>query len=296
MPELPDILTYIDAMDRFLSGQILQHVTVRSPFVLRTFEPDISQAEGRRVLGFRRLGKRIAWELEGDFFLVFHLMISGRFHWKKPRTKPRAKTDLIAFQFDHGVIMLTEASTKKRASLYAVQGAGGLQEHHPSGLELLTASEEEFKRVLLRENHTAKRDLTDPKLFSGIGNAYSYEILHGAQLSPLKWTSRLTDNEISRLFQAVITTLTMWSERLLADTGDDFPEKVTAFRPEMAVHGKAQQPCPVCGTMVQRIAYADNETNYCPRCQTDGKLLADRSLSRLLRDDWPKSLDELEGQ
>lgn len=294
MPELPDITLYLDALHRFIGGKTVERIQVRSPFVLRTVEPDLFSLEGKVVRRFRRLGKRIVWELEDDLFLVFHLMIAGRFHWRKPGAAARGKNDLVAFHFDTGVLMLTEASQKKRASLYVVSSEAGLEEHDRRGLEVLEMDEQSFREALCCENHTLKRALTDPRFFSGIGNAYSDEILHAARLSPVKLTSRLTDEEISRLFSATQSTLATWAERLVEQTGDKFPEKVTAFRPEMAVHGKYKQPCPVCATPVQRIVRAANETNYCPRCQTDGKLLKDRSLSRLLRDDWPKSIDELE--
>ena len=294
MPELPDILLYLDALERFVVGRRIERVELRSPFLVRTFEPVLNSAAGRKVLGLHRLGKRIVWELEGELFLVFHLMIAGRFHWKKPGAKPRAKADLAAFHFEHGTLMLTEASPKKRASLHVLQGAAGLAEHMRGGLEVLECSADEFRGALLRENHTLKRALADPRLFSGIGNAYSDEILHAAGLSPVKLTSRLNEEEVARLFAAVQSTLRTWIERLQEQTGEAFPEKVTAFREGMAVHGRFKQPCPVCGTPIQRIVYAENETNYCPRCQTGGKLLADRSLSRLLRDDWPKTVEESE--
>lgn len=292
MPELPDVTLYVRALHRFLVDRRIEKIELRSPFVLRTIDPDLFTAEGRTVVGIRRLGKKIVWELEGQLFLVFHLMIAGRFHWRKPGTKPRAKTDLAAFEFEHGVFLFTEASAKKRAALYVVQGEQSLQQLNTHGLEVLDCDETAFRERLLRENHTLKRALTDPRLFSGIGNAYSDEILHAARLSPLKWTSRLTDAELSRLFHATRNTLSRWIEQLADETGDRFPEKVTAFRADMAVHGKFGQPCPQCGTPVQRIVFSENETNYCPTCQTEGKLLADRSLSRLLKDDWPKSLDE----
>ncbi len=294
MPELPDVVVYLKALDRFVGGQTIEKIDVRGPFVVRTFEPEISAASGRAIRGFRRLGKRIVWELGDELFLVFHLMIAGRFHWKKRGTAAKRKVDLAAFHFANGTLLLTEASSKKRASIHVIQGEDNLAPHWPPGLEVLECTEAEFRGVLARQNHTLKRALTDPKLFSGIGNAYSDEILHAARLSPLKWTSRLSDEEITRLFQATQQTLNKWIERLRADVGDKFPEKVTAFRPEMATHGKFGEPCPVCQTPIQRIVYAENETNYCPGCQTDGKVLADRSLSRLLKDDWPRSIDELE--
>ncbi len=291
MPELPDVVIYIEALERFIGGAVIDGIELRSPFLVRSFEPDLREAQGKKVLGFRRLGKRIAWELEGEVYLVFHLMIAGRFHWKKPGVRPRGKIDLLAVHFASGTLMLTEASQKKRASLHVVQHESALAEHQPPGLEVLEADESEFRNALLSENHTLKRALTDPRLFSGVGNAYSDEILHTARLSPVKWTSRLDDAEVKRLYEATQTCLSEWIDRLRAEVGDGFPEKVTAFRPEMAVHGKFGKPCPVCETPVQRIVYAANETNYCPRCQTNGKMLADRSLSRLLKDDWPKSID-----
>ena len=294
MPELPDIENYLAALDRFLGGREIQGVVVRSPFVVRTFDPDIQQVVGESLSGFRRMGKRIVWETQSELRLVFHLMIAGRFHWRKRGAKPRAKTDLIAFEFEQGVMMLTEASPKKRASLHVLRGEEALGPHRRDGLEILTSDVAAFIERLRSENHTVKRALTDPGIFSGVGNAYSDEILHRARLSPLKWTQRMTDEESERLFRAARDTLSEWTERLREQTGDDFPEKVTAFRPEMAVHGKHQEPCPDCSAPVQRIVYANNETNYCARCQTGGKLLADRSLSRLLKDDWPRSLDELE--
>jgi formamidopyrimidine-DNA glycosylase len=241
------------------------------------------------------LGKRIVFEVEDDFFLVLHLMIAGRLHWKPPGAKPPGKLGLAAFDFPDGTLLLTEAGSKRRASLHVVRGKPELTRHDPGGLEVLDADAASFREVLRRHNHTLKRALTDPRLFSGIGNAYSDEILHRARLSPLTWTSRLTDEEADRLFDATRATLRDWIEKLRKEAGDGFPEKVTAFRKDMAVHGRFQQPCPVCGTAVQRIRYADNETNYCPRCQTGGKVLADRALSRLLKGDWPKTIEELEG-
>jgi formamidopyrimidine-DNA glycosylase len=246
------------------------------------------------VLGFRRLGKRIVWELEGDLFLVFHLMIAGRFHWRDRCARPRGKHELAAFHFGDQTLLLTEASTKKRAALYVVTGAAALADHHPPGLEPLECSLDEFHKQIHSINRTLKRFLTHPALLSGVGNAYSDEILHAARLSPVQWTSRLSDAAIEALYAAMQTTLRTWRDRLLEQTGERFPERVTAFRPEMAVHGKFGQPCPVCQTPVQRIRYAENETNYCPRCQTSGKLLADRSLSRLLKGDWPRTIEELE--
>jgi formamidopyrimidine-DNA glycosylase len=294
MPELPDITLYLDALQRFIGDKRIERIQLRSAFLVRSVEPDLMAAEGKCIRGFRRQGKRIVWELEDDLFLVFHLMIAGRFHWRKTGATPRGKNDLAAFAFDHGVLMLTEASQKKRAALYVVAGEPNLLEHTRGGLEVLGCDEAGFRAALRSENHTLKRALTDPRLFSGIGNAYSDEILHAARLSPVKLTSRLSDEEVSRLFNAAQTTLREWATRLIEQTGDRFPEKVTAFRPEMSVHGKYGQPCTECGTAIQRVVRAENETNYCPRCQTGGKVLKDRSLSRLLRDDWPKSIDELE--
>lgn len=296
MPELPDILLYIAALERFIQGRTLDRIELRSPFLLRTVDPPVSEAEGRTVTGFARMGKRIVWHLDGDIHLVFHLMVAGRFHWRKPDAKAGRKTDLAAFRFEHGTLMLTEAASKKRASLHVVRGADALSGHDRRGLEVMDCDLDDFRGALQAENHTLKRALTDPRLFSGIGNAYSDEILHAAGLSPVKWTSRLSDEEIERLFHTTRETLQAWIDRLQADTGDGFPEKVTAFRKEMAVHGKFREPCPVCGTAVQRIAYADNETDYCPRCQTGGKVLADRSLSRILKTDWPRTIDELENR
>ena len=295
MPELPDVTIYIEALGRFVGGKTIEKIVIRSPFVVRSVEPDVFEAEGKRIRGFHRLVKRIVWELADDLYLVFHLMIAGRFHWKKPAAQPRSKVDLIAFGFDSGVLMMTEAGTKKRSSLHVVRGRDNLKVHQRPGLDVLTADEATFRRLLVSENHTLKRALTDPQLFSGIGNAYSDEILHAAQLSPVRWTSRLTDEEISRLFRATQQTLQLWIERLRDDVGDRFPEKVTAFRDEMAAHGRFGKPCPTCSAPIQRIVYAANETNYCPTCQTEGKILADRSLSRILKDDWPQSVDQLDG-
>ena len=294
MPELPDVVLYVDALRRYIGGRRIESIQVRSPFLVRTFEPDLAAAEGKTIRGIRRLGKRIVWDLEDDLFLVFHLMIAGRFHWKTSGVKPRAKIDLAAFHFAHGTLMLTEASPKKRAALHVVRGEQNLIPHQRDGLEVLDCDEASFRAALVRENHTLKRALTDPRLFSGIGNAYSDEILHAARLSPIKWTQRLDDDEISRLHRATRQTLQTWIDRLAAAAGDRFPEKVTAFRPDMAVHGRFGKPCPQCDAPIQRIVYAENETNYCPRCQTGGKILADRSLSRLLKDDWPRLLEQLE--
>ena len=299
MPELPDVAVYIEALTARIRGQPLLGVRLASPFLLRTAVPPIAAAQGKVVRELRRVGKRIALGLgegtgEDDLWLVLHLMIAGRLHWKEPGAKLAGRYDLAAFDFPNGTLTLTEAGAKKRASLHLVEGEDALREHDPGGLEVLEIGLEPFREALLRENHTLKRALTDPRLFSGIGNAYSDEVLHRARLSPLAMTERLTPQEIARLYEATRATLVDWTERLRAHYGTSFPEKVTAFRPDMAVHGKYGQPCPVCGTAIQRIRYADNETNYCPRCQTEGRLLADRGLSRLLKRDWPRTIDELE--
>jgi formamidopyrimidine-DNA glycosylase len=286
----------MDCLRPRVEGRVLEQVRVFHPFLVRTFDPPLEAVFGKTVCGLRRLGKRIVFDLDDDLFLVLHLMIAGRLHWKAPGAKPPGKRGLAAFDFPGGTLLLTEAGSKRRASLHVVRGEVDLKRHDPGGLEVLEAGAREFREVLRRHNHTLKRALTDPRLFSGIGNAYSDEILHRARLSPLTWTSRLSDEEAARLFDAAQTTLRGWIERLRKDAGDGFPEKVTAFRKDMAVHGRYRQPCPVCGTEVQRIRYADNETNYCPRCQTGGKILADRALSRLLKGDWPKSIEELEVQ
>jgi formamidopyrimidine-DNA glycosylase len=296
MPELPDIVVYLECLQRQVAGQTLERIRLVSPFLLRSVDPPLAQAEGRTVRGLRRLGKRIVFELGDQLFLVLHLMIAGRLHWRAPGAKPPGKVGLAAFDFSSGTLLLTEQGSKKRASLHLVQGEARLAEHQPGGLEVMDADAAAFDRALRRENHTLKRALTDPHLVSGIGNAYSDEILHRAGLSPLTWTTRLSDAEMARLFDAARTTLAEWTERLRAEVGDGFPDKVTAFRPGMAVHGRFGQPCPACGTAVQRIRYADNETNYCPRCQTGGTVLADRSLSRLLKDDWPRTIEELEAR
>ncbi|MFL5522569.1 MAG: Fpg/Nei family DNA glycosylase [Gemmatimonadaceae bacterium] len=293
MPELPDITVYIEALAGRVVGQTLEKTRIAKPFLLRSVEPPISAANGKRVIGLRRMGKRIVLELEDDLFLVIHLMIAGRLRWVPAGGKVPGKVGLAAFDFPTGTLILTEAGSKRRASLWLVRGEQSLEQFARGGLEVLDAGIAEFSERLTRENHTLKRSLTDPRLFSGIGNAYSDEILHRARLSPVKHTRRLSEEETTRLFDATRAVLVEWTERLRQESGGDFPAKVTAFRDEMAVHGKFGQPCPVCGTPVQRIRYADNETNYCPRCQTDGKLLADRALSRLLKQDWPKSIDEL---
>jgi len=293
VPELPDVALYVSALERTLAGRVLERIRLKSPFLVRSFDPPISAAEGKRVVGFRRIGKRIVFHLAEELHLVFHLMIAGRFRWRDRGAGLPGRIGLAAFDFEHGTLLLTEAGTKRRASLHLVAGAAALAAHDPGGLEPLEADLETFARRLTAENHTLKRALCDPKAFSGIGNAYSDEILHHARLSPLKQTSKLDQEEIARLFASVRTVLTLWTERLRAELGDRFPEKVTAFRPGMAVHGRYREPCPDCGAPVQRIAYADNETNYCAGCQTGGKLLRDRALSQLLKDDWPRSLDEL---
>jgi formamidopyrimidine-DNA glycosylase len=294
MPELPDVTLYLEHLAPRVLGQVLERVVVRSPFVLRSVDPPISEAAGKRVLGLRRIGKRIVFELEGELFLVIHLMIAGRFRWKPPGTKPPGKLGLAAFEFPSGVLLLTEAGTKRRASIYLVAGEERLREFERGGLEVLESGELDFATRLRSESHTLKRALTDPRLFSGIGNAYSDEILHRARLSPLARTGKLSAEEVARLYQATRSTLEDWIVRLRQESGDKFPEKVTAFREGMAVHGRYKLPCPDCGTPVQRIRYADNETNYCARCQTGGRLLADRAMSRLLKEDWPRSIDEVE--
>jgi formamidopyrimidine-DNA glycosylase len=298
MPEFPDIEVYVDALRRRVVGQVLERVRLKNPFLLRTFEPPIGDAEGRTVVAVRRVGKRIVFALDPGLFLVLHLMIAGRLHWiamSSGRSRnPARRIGLAAFDFPTGTLILTEAGSKRRASLHLVRGEAELARHNPGGLEVLDADAGQFREALRRENHTLKRALTDPRLFSGIGNAYSDEILHRARLSPLTLTGRMSDADADRLFAAVRDTLLDWLARHRREAGDSWPEKVTAFRPDMAVHGKFGKPCPECGTAVQRIVYAENETNYCPRCQTGGKVLADRSLSRLLKDDWPRSIEELE--
>jgi len=294
MPELPDIAVYIEALERRILGRPLQEVRLRSAFLLRSVDPPLAAVRGRPVQHLRRIGKRIAIGLEGDLWLVLHLMIHGRLHWKDPGVALTGRYDLAAFDFADGTLTLTEYGPKKRAALHLVRGEAGLSAHDPGGLEVLDAGPEAFREALVRESHTLKRALNDPRLFSGIGNAWSDEILHRARLSPLAITQKLTEQEIGRLYEATRATLTDWIARLRAEHGDAFPEKVTALRECMTVHGRYGQPCPDCGTAVQRIRFADNETNYCPRCETGGQLLADRALSRLLRKDWPTSIDEIE--
>ena len=310
MPELPDVVVYCESIAKRVLGHTLQKIRLQSPFLLRSVQPPLEDAHGKVVRDVRRIGKRIVLGLEPDYFLVLHLMIAGRLHWSDPpdvaegRTASRGrygskksatpfgKNALVAFEFDNGTLTLTEAGTKKRASLYFVYGEGALLWHNPGGIEPLTSTFEEFKNALQRENHTIKRTLTDPKIISGIGNAYSDEILHRAKLSPFLMTRKMTDEQLRASFEAMRSLLTEWIEQLRKEAEKGFPENVTAFRPDFAVHGRFEKPCPVCRCPVQRIVYSENETNYCPRCQTGGKLLADRSLSRLLKDDWPKTIDD----
>lgn len=294
MPELPDVTIYVESLAARVIGQPLEHLTIKTPFVLRSVSPPISAAQGRRVSGVRRLGKRIVLDMGDEMFVVIHLMIAGRLRWRAPGAKMPAGNLLATFHFPTGVLALTEAGSTRRASLHIVQGEAALREMDRGGIEPLEIDLATFAEQLGRENHTLKRSLTDPRIFSGIGNAYSDEILHRARLSPLALSRKLSPEEVSRLYEAVQVVLREWSDRLRAQLGGEFPEKVTAFRDEMSVHGRYGKPCPVCGTPVQRIRYASNETNYCARCQTGGRLLADRAMSRLLREDWPKSIDELE--
>jgi formamidopyrimidine-DNA glycosylase len=294
VPELPDVVVYLEALERRVLGRRLEGVRLASPFVLRSVDPPVSALAGRRVVSLRRMGKRLVLGLEGDLFIVIHLMIAGRLRWAAAGARAPGKIGLAAFDFEDGTLLLTEAGSKRRASLHLVAGEPALAAFERGGLEPLDAEEAEFVRRLRLENHTLKRALTDPRLFSGIGNAYSDEILHRARLSPLRLTSRLSEEDAARLYHATRSVLAEWTERLRLETGQGFPEKVTAFREGMAVHGRFRQPCPVCGSPIQRIRYAENETNYCPVCQTEGRLLADRGLSRLLREDWPRSLEELE--
>jgi formamidopyrimidine-DNA glycosylase len=294
MPELPDIVVYIEHLEASLIGQRLERVRLMNPFVLRSVTPSIPAAEGRKVEGARRMGKRIVIALEGTLFLVLHLMVAGRLRWVSREAKPPGRISLAAFEFTDGTLVFTEAGTKRRASLHVVEGEAALAAMDPGGLEVLQAGLEEFAARLRQDRHTLKRALTDPHLFSGIGNAYSDEILHRAKLSPFAQTVSLSEEDVRRLYAAARATLAEWTERLRREAGADFPEKVTAFREGMAVHGRYRKPCPVCGAPVQRIVYAENETNYCARCQTGGKVLADRVLSRLLKASWPRSIDELE--
>jgi len=300
MPELPDIVTYIDALRPRIVGQRLEHIRIKSPLLLRSTDPPIAAVEGRTVRDLRRLGKRIVWDLGDEYFAVIHLMIAGRLKWR-PKSAHKSvkipgKLGLAAFEFPTGTLLFTEASKKQRASLHLVHGAAALAAHDPGGLDVLTADLPAFRAALTAESHTLKRALTDPRTFDGIGNAYSDEILHAARLSPFLLTGRITAEETARLYDAARRTLTTWIARLRAEVGDGFPEKVTAFKEGMAVHGRYKQPCPVCGSPVQRIRYADNEANYCATCQTGGRVLADRALSRLLKEDWPRSLDEWEAR
>jgi formamidopyrimidine-DNA glycosylase len=294
VPELPDIELYLHALEPRIVGRTLEKIRIASPFLVRSYDPPIDRVNGKRVVGLQRLGKRLVWQLEDDLFLIIHLMIAGRFRFLARGAKVPGKVGLAAFDFDSGSLILTEAGSKRRASLYLVRGSADLASHDPGGLEVLTSTVEQFGQALTRENHTLKRALTDPHLLSGIGNAYSDEILHAARMSPMLLTSKLTPEQIEQLHAHTIGILTKWRDELIAETGDKFPEKVTAFREGMAAHGRYGEPCLVCGTPIQRIQYATNEANYCPACQTGGKLLADRGLSRLLKDDWPKSLEELE--
>ena len=294
MPELPDVVVYIEALEPRVVGRTLERVRLLSPFVLRTAVPPITSVEGKRVLALRRVGKRIVLELEGELFLVLHLMVAGRLRWLSPGGKPPGRITLAVFEFADGSLAFTEAGTKRRASLHLVQGEAAVRAFDAGGLEVLEANLAAFAARLRSENHTLKRALADPRLFSGIGNAYSDEILHRARLSPVGMTSALDDAAVARLFEATRATLTDWTDRLRSDAGTAFPEKVTAFRDGMAVHGRFGKPCPACGAPVQRIRYAENETNYCARCQTGGRVLADRALSRLLHKSWPRNIDELE--
>ena len=294
MPELPDILLYINALEPRVVGRRIETIRLVAPFLLRSIGTPISAAQGRRVVALERMGKRVIFALEGDVYLVVHLMIAGRFRWKPAGAAVPGKVGLLALDFEHGTLVLTEAGSTRRASLHVVSGDDALRALDPGGLEVLDAGCEAFSAALRQENHTLKRAMTDPHVLSGIGNAYSDEILHAARLSPFKQTQSLTDEEMARLFDATRATLLEWTRRLQDEAGGEFPEKVTAFRPGMAVHGRYGQPCPVCSTPVQRIVYAANEANYCATCQTGGRLLADRSLSRLLKEDWPRTLEELE--
>jgi formamidopyrimidine-DNA glycosylase len=294
VPELPDVTVYVESLRPRVVGRPIERARIASPFLLRSVDPPVSAVEGRNVRSVERLGKRIVLGTDGDLFLVLHLMIAGRLRWRDRGVKVPRKYGLAAFDFPNGSLLLTEMGARKRASLHVVRGREALRAHDPGGIDVLAADLAGFRAALTRGNHTLKRALTDPRALSGIGNAYSDEILHRARLSPLRWTSRLTDDEVARLHEATRSTLREWIDRLRAEAGDRFPEKVTAFHPQMAVHGRYRQPCPDCGAPVQRIVYAENETNYCARCQTGGKVLADRALSQLLKRDWPKTLEEWE--
>jgi formamidopyrimidine-DNA glycosylase len=294
VPELPDIVVYIEALEKRIQGSVLERVRLASPFLLRTAVPPLSSVEGKKIVELRRLGKRICFGLEGDLWLVLHLMIAGRLHWYDERAKAARGRSLAVFDFSTGSLVLTEAGTQKRASLHLIQGIAGLENLNPGGLEVFHATLDEFAAAIRARNHTLKRALTDPRILSGIGNAYSDEILFEARLSPFTLTQKLGDKDVAQLFDAIKRTLSDWVERLRAESRDRFPEKVTAFRPDMATHGKYGEPCPRCGNKIQRIRHGSNETNYCPTCQTGGKLLADRALSRLLKDDWPRTPEELE--
>src|SRR6266705_190597 len=296
MPELPDITIYLEALAPRIVGQPLERARIVSPSLLRTVDPPLAAAEGRKVVALRRIGKRIVWEMEGKLFLVFHLMIAGRFKWRPKGTSPPARVGLASFDFPTGTLLLTEASPKKRASLHVVAGEASLAAHDPGGLDVLAADLDAFRSRLQSESHTVKRALTDPHLFDGIGNWLSDEILHAAKLSPFQLTGKLSDAEVARLYEATRKTVRLWIEKLRAEAGGKFPEKVSAFKEGMAVHGRYKEPCPVCGSPVLRIRYADNEANYCATCQTGGRVLADRSLSRLLKADWPRSLEEWEAK
>lgn len=295
MPELPEVTAYIEALERRIVGQRLERARIRSASLVKTFDPPISVAEGKLVEEIRRIGKRIVWVLQEELTLVFHLMISGRFRWRERGAALSKKLGSAAFDFPNGTLLLTEAGTKKRASLHVVRGQSALEAFQRGGIEPLEAALDEFRAALTRENRTLKRALTDPRIFSGIGNAHSDEILHSARMSPVKRTGNLSEEEVKRLYEATQASLREWIDRLRSEIGDGFPEKVTAFHPAMKVHGKFGEPCPNCGSPIQRIVYASNETNYCAACQTDGKLLRDRALSRILREDWPATLEELEG-
>jgi formamidopyrimidine-DNA glycosylase len=296
MPEYPDVTVYVESLEKRILDQNLENVRLASPFLLRSVDPPIASVKGKKVVSLRRIGKRIVIGLEEDLFLVIHLMIAGRLRWNAKKAAPvPGKIGLAAFDFANGTLLFTEAGTKKRASLHVVGGESALAEHDRGGLEIFECTLEQFSAALTAENHTLKRSLTDPTLFSGIGNAYSDEILHRARLSPMKLTQKLTEEEIAVLFEKTKETLLDWTDRLRKEAGEEFPTNVTAFHEEMVVHGKYKQPCPACGTKIQRVVFAENEMNYCPRCQNEGRLLADRSLSRLLKKDWPKTIEELEG-